>query len=48
MKQFNDNNYIEAQARLVLGEYYEPFMLLRTMDQQNAIQARLPFYLKVK
>ena len=31
LNKFNDNNYIEAQARLVLGEYYEPFMLLRTM-----------------
>lgn len=48
LNKFNDNNYIEAQARLVLGEYYEPFMLLRTMNKQNAIQARLPFYLKVK
>lgn len=48
LKQFNDNNYIEAQARLVLGEYYEPFLLLRTMDKQNAIQARMPFYLKVE
>lgn len=48
LKQFNDNNYIEAQARLVLGEYYEPFLLLRTMDKQNAIQARMSFYLKVE
>ena len=47
-KQFNDNNYIEAQARLVLGEYYEPFLLLRTMNKQDAIQARMPFYLKVE
>lgn len=47
MNRFSDNNYIEAQARLVLGEYYEPFMLLRTMNKQNAIQARMPFYLKV-
>ena len=48
LNKFNDNNYIEAQARLVLGEYYEPFMLLRTMDKQNAIQARMPFYLRVE
>ncbi len=48
LNKFNDNNYIEAQARLVLGEYYEPFMLLRTMDKQNAIQARIPFYLRVE
>ena len=48
LNKFNDNNYIEAQTRLVLGEYYEPFMLLRTMDKQNAIQARIPFYLRVE
>ena len=48
LNKFNDNNYIEAQARLVLGEYYEPFMLLRTMNKQNAIQARMPFYLRVE
>ena len=48
LNKFNDNNYIEAQARLVLGEYYEPFMLIRTMNKQNAIQARIPFYLRVE
>ena len=48
LNKFNDNNYIEAQARLVFGDYYEPFMLLRTMDKQNAIQARIPFYLRVE
>ena len=48
LNKFNDNNYIEAQARFVLGEYYEPFMLLRTMNKQNAIQARIPFYLRVE
>ena len=48
LNKFNDNNYIEAQARLVLGECYEPFMLLRTMNKQNAIQARIPFYLRVE
>ena len=48
LSQFSDNNYIEAEARLLLGEYYEPFLLLRTMDRQNAIQARMPFCLKVE
>ena len=48
LNKFNDNNYIEAQARLVLGEYYEPFLLLRTMNKQNAIQARMPFYMRVE
>ena len=43
----NQNNYIQEQLRMTLGEYYEPFMLLKTMDKQSAIQARTVFYLKV-
>lgn len=43
----NQNNYIQEQLRMTLGEYYEPFMLLKTMDKQSAIQARTEFYLKV-
>jgi protease-4 len=37
-------NYLDEQMRLTLGEYYAPFMLLRNMQYQQAIQARLPFY----
>ncbi|MDD7319165.1 MAG: signal peptide peptidase SppA [Prevotella sp.] len=46
--QMNQDNYIDSQLRLALGEYYEPFMLLRTMNEQSAIQARMTFYLKVE
>ena len=42
------DNYLDAQLRATLGEYYEPFMLLKTMNKQNAIQARIPFYLNLK
>ena len=41
-------NYINAQMRQTFGEYYEPFMLLRSMDKQSAIQARIPFMLNIK
>ena len=44
----NQNHYIQEQLRLSLGEYYEPFMLLKTMNEQSAIQARMTFYLKVE
>ena len=38
----------ETQLLNKFNEYYEPFMLLRTMNKQNAIQARIPFYLRVE
>lgn len=46
--KLNQNNYIQEQLRLSLREYYEPFMLLKTMNEQSAIQARMTFYLKVE
>lgn len=41
-------NYLDEQMRLTLGEYYEPFMLVRNINSQSAIQARIPFYLNIK
>lgn len=41
-------SYIDSQMRLTLGEYYEPFMLLRTINQNAAVQARLPFIMNVR
>ncbi|MBR1400899.1 MAG: signal peptide peptidase SppA [Prevotella sp.] len=41
-------NLLDAQLRTVLGTYYEPFMLLRNINEQNAIQARIPFYINLK
>lgn len=36
-------NYLDAQMRSELGPIYEPVMLLRRINQMDAIQARLPF-----
>ena len=41
-------NYLDAQMRATLGDYYEPFMLLKNINKQNAIQARIPFYLNIR
>lgn len=41
-------NYLDEQLRAFLGEYYEPFLLLKTMNRQDVIQARIPFYLNIK
>lgn len=40
-------NYLDAQLRGALGEYYEPFMLMKNINKQNAIQARIPFRLNI-
>lgn len=37
-------NYLDEQLRAGLGLYYEPFSLLKTLNQQSAIQARMMFY----
>ena len=42
------DNYLNAQMRATLGEYYEPFMLIKNINKQNAIQARIPFYMNIK
>ena len=41
-------SYINAQMRQSLGEYYEPFMLLKDMNNHSAIQARVPFMMNIK
>ena len=44
LEQSKPNNYLNSQLRTNLGDYYEPFTLLKTLDHQSTIQARLPFY----
>ncbi len=41
-------NYLDAELRATLGDYYEPFMLIKNINKENAIQARLPFYMNIK
>lgn len=43
-----NGNYLDAQLRTVLGSYYEPFMLLKHINEQSAIQSRIPFYFNIK
>lgn len=40
-------NYLDAQFKEVLGEYYEPFMLMKTIRQQSPVQARMLESLKI-
>ena len=41
-------NYLDEQLRLMLGELYEPLMLMKNINKHNAIQARIPYTLKVQ
>ncbi len=42
------DNYLDEKMKQTLGEYYAPFEFLKTINTQNAIQARMPFDLVVK
>lgn len=42
------NGYLDSQMRQMLGEYYTTFSLLRTLNKQNPIQARMPFYMTIQ
>jgi len=44
----SSGSYLDEQLRANLGEYYEPFMLLKTMNQQSMLQARVPFWMNIK
>lgn len=48
LNKASQGSYIDNQLRLTLGEYYEPFMLIRSMNRQNAVQARVPFILNIR
>ena len=47
LNQASGGSYVNAQMRQALGEYYQPFMLLKTINSQSAIQARVPFMMNI-
>ncbi len=48
MDAFSAEYRVAGAMRDALGEYYEPFRLLRTMSVQDAAQARMPFIVNLK
>ena len=48
MNKAKGGNYLDAQMRVALGEYYKPFMLMREASSINPVQARLPYYLNIR
>lgn len=48
MSGLDSSDYLDDQLRLTLGEVYEPFTLLRHLDNREALQARMPFSIRLK
>ena len=48
IEQSDKDSYLDSEMRQVLGEYYEPLRLVKTMNRQSAIQARLPYFLNIQ
>ena len=48
LNNLSGESYINTQARQALREYYEPFMLMKDINNQSAIQARIPFKPNIK
>lgn len=48
MNSMSGGSYVNAQMRQALGEYYEPFIMMKNIQNQSAIQARVPFVVNIK
>lgn len=48
IEKLQGSSYLDEQMRLTLGDYYSLFTTMRTMNQQAAIQARVPYYIIIK
>lgn len=43
-----DGSEIDSRLRVILGDYYEPFMLVRDIRNQSPVQARIPYMLNIR
>lgn len=41
-------SYLDEQMKQTLGEYYEPFMFVKNLNSQDAVQARVPYNIIIK
>ncbi len=48
MSMTDKGNYLDEHLRTTLGDYYEPFVFVKNLNRQNAIQARMPYYIIMK
>lgn len=48
MKKKEKTTYLDTELKNILGDQYEAWVFLRTINKRNMLQARLPFSTKVK
>ena len=48
MGSVSGGNYLDEQLRLTLGDMYEPFCLMRNLNNRQALQARMPYVLNIR
>ena len=46
--QLSTGSYLDSQMREAMGDYYSTFMLLKSVNRQSAIQARMPYIINIK
>ena len=44
----SSGTYLDEQLRQTLGDFYQPFTMLRSIDKRAAIQARIPYAISIK
>lgn len=44
----SSGTYLDTQLRQTLGELYQPFTVLRSINKREAIQARIPYAISIK
>ncbi len=44
----SSGTYLDEQLRQTLGDFYQPFTMLRSIDKREAIQARIPYAISIK
>lgn len=44
----SSDGILDEKLRSTLGDFYEPFVLMRTASTQTGLQARMPFIIKLK
>lgn len=48
MASTQKGSYLDEQMRLMMGDFYQPFITLKTISQQSPIQASLPMIMNIK
>lgn len=41
----SNDNYLDEHLRMTLGNMYEPFMMMRSVENMNLLQARVPYFI---